>query len=87
MGAKQFVLHSKLMAEMYPASLLSINMRAICYTGNILHNQMFKIFNQRTHNTSLYNIMSQPLKSCSGGWVISCIGKTFLDRTCINNKK
>ena len=39
MGAKQFLLHSKLMAEMYPASLLSINMRAICYTGNILHVQ------------------------------------------------
>ena len=51
MDAKQFLLHSKLMAEMYPASLLSINMRAICYTGNILHVQMFKIFNQRTHNT------------------------------------
>lgn len=32
------------MAEMYP-SILLINMREICYTGNILHNQMFKIFN------------------------------------------
>ena len=50
MGAKQFVLHSKLMAEMYP-SILLINMREICYTGNILHIQMFKIFNHRTHNT------------------------------------
>ena len=51
MGAKQFVLHSRLMAEIYPASILSINMRAICYTGNILHNQMFKILNHRTYNT------------------------------------
>ena len=51
MGAKQFVLPSKLMAEMYPASILSINMREICYTSSILHNQMFKILNHRTHNT------------------------------------
>lgn len=50
MGSKQFVLHSKLMAEMFP-SILLINMREICYTGNILHNQMFKIFSHRTHNT------------------------------------
>ena len=38
------------MAEMYP-SILLINMREICYTGNILHNQMFKILNHRPHNT------------------------------------
>lgn len=38
------------MAEMYP-SILLINMREICYTGNILHNQMLKILNHRPHNT------------------------------------
>ena len=34
---------------MYP-SILLINVREICYTGNILHNQMFKIFNHWTHD-------------------------------------
>ena len=50
MGAKQFVLRSKLMAEMHP-SILSISMRETCYTSNILHNEVFKIFNHRSHNT------------------------------------
>ena len=66
MGAKQFLLHSKLMAEMDPASILSINLWEICYTGNILHNQMFRFLTIGLIILSLYNIMSQPFKFCSG---------------------